>query len=217
MPTPERQKLSERETSAPSQAANLPMVDEAHASPEVRNLYAHFREAFGRPQIPGILQCFATHPSLLEHMMGLAQSMLFTEGALGRVQKEMIATAISSRNRCAYCADSHGFSLTVHGGPPELLAAAMECDATSLAFLPEQRVLISFVQKLTDDSASVEPDDIDTLRVSGWNDLQIAETIHITALFACFNRVVNGFGLSSQDLLGVARAEAAQGLEGGGQ
>jgi hypothetical protein len=39
------------------------------------------------------------------------------------------------------------------------------------------------------------------MREAGWSDLQIAEAIHVTALFACFNRVVNGFGLSSQGLL----------------
>ena len=212
---PEYQQLAERELSTPVQAANLPVVDETHAPPEVAQLYARFREVFGRPQIPGILQCFATHPPLLEHMMGLAQSMLFTEGALGRLQKEMIATAVSSRNRCAYCADSHGFFLRVHGGSPELLAAAMACNTGSPSFHPAQSALICFVQKITDDSASITSDDIEQLRAMGWTDQQIAEAIHVAALFACFNRVVNAFGLPSQDLLGIY-APKAESATGGG-
>jgi hypothetical protein len=36
---------------------------------------------------------------------------------------------------------------------------------------------------------------------SGWSELQIAEAIHVTALFATFNRVANSFGLRSQSLL----------------
>ncbi len=36
---------------------------------------------------------------------------------------------------------------------------------------------------------------------AGWSDLQITEAIHLTALFAGFNRVVNAFGLPSQELL----------------
>jgi uncharacterized peroxidase-related enzyme len=201
MTMPEKQKLAELYAHTPVQAANLPVVDEAHASPEVTQLYNRFREMFGRPQVPWILQCFATHPPLLEHMMGLAHSMLFTDGALGRLQKEMISTAVSSRNRCAYCTDSHAFSMRLHGASPELLAATVACDTGSHFFDPAQRALIHFAQKMTDDSASINPADIETLRASGWNDLQIAETIHVAALFACFNRVVNGFGLPSQDLL----------------
>src|ERR1700744_2815670 len=128
MVTPEYQQLAERGPSAPVQAENLPVVDEAQASPEVAELYARFRESFGRPQIPGILQCFATPPPLLEHMMGLAQSMLFTDGALGRATKELIVTFVSARNRCEYCAESYGYSLCMNGGSPDLLTAAMTCD-----------------------------------------------------------------------------------------
>jgi uncharacterized peroxidase-related enzyme len=215
MVTPEYQQLAEREPSAPVQAANLSVVDEAHASPEVAELYARFRKTFGRPRIPGILQCFATHPPLLEHMMGLAQSMLFTDGALGRMQKELIATAVSSRNRCSYCTDSHGYFLRVHGGSPGLLKAAMACDTNSQWFDPAQSRLICFVQKITDDSASITSDDVASLRASGWTDLQIAGAIHVTALFACFNRVVNAFGLPSQDLLGTYNSETENVAEGG--
>jgi alkylhydroperoxidase family enzyme len=47
----------------------------------------------------------------------------------------------------------------------------------------------------------VTPADIALMRNAGWNDLQIAETIHVTALFASFNRVVSAFGLPPQELL----------------
>jgi uncharacterized peroxidase-related enzyme len=180
---------------------NLPVIDEIHASPEVAELYAHFRDAFGRPNVPGILQCFATHPPLLEHMMGLAKSMLFTDGALGRTNKEMLATFVSARNSCEYCADSHGYSLRMNGGSMDMLEAAMKCNAHSKSINPAQTALLVFVEKVTDNSQSITPGDVETLRVAGWSDLQIAEAIHFAALFACFNRVVNAFGLPSQGML----------------
>jgi uncharacterized peroxidase-related enzyme len=187
----------------PIQSTNLPIVNEDDAPPEVERLYTRFRTDFGRPRIPGILQCFATHPPLLEHMMGLAQSMLFADGALDRQHKEMIATFVSSLNSCAYCADSHGFFLRANGGSPELLTAVMECEVDSKEFTSQQRSLLRFVQKITDGAQNVTRADIESLHISGWTDLQIAEVIHVTALFACFNRVANAFGLPSQDLLAV--------------
>jgi uncharacterized peroxidase-related enzyme len=186
---------------SPTQSANLPIVNDDDATPEVERLYTKFRTDFGRPHVPGILRCFATHPPLLEHMMGLAQSMLFIDGALDRQHKEIIATFVSSRNSCAYCADSHGFFLRTNGGSAELLTAVMACEVDSSEFTSQQSALLRFVQKVTDDAQSVTRADIELLHVSGWTDLQIAEAIHVTALFACFNRVVNAFGLPSQDLL----------------
>ncbi|WP_353069190.1 peroxidase-related enzyme [Tunturibacter empetritectus] len=185
----------------PIQSTNLPIVNENDAPPEVERLYMRFRTDFGRPRVPGILQCFATHPPLLEHMMGLAQSMLFVDGALDRRHKELIATFVSSLNSCAYCADSHGFFLRTNGGSQELLTAVMQCEVDSKEFTSQQGSLLRFVQKITDDAQSVSRVDIELLHDSGWTDLQIAEAIHVTALFACFNRVVNAFGLPSQDLL----------------
>ncbi len=201
MPLPEYQKLAENRPTTPIQATNLPLKDEADASREVKQLYEQFRQTFGRPEVPGILQCFATHPALLEHMMGLAQTMLFSPGALGRANKEMLATFVSAHNHCAYCADSHGFFLRVNGGSSELHTAATTCDLHSASLSPQQQALLHFVQQITQDSRSITPQDVEQLRNAGWTDPQIAETIHLTALFACFNRVVNAFGLPSQNLL----------------
>ena len=180
---------------------NLPLVSEQNASPEVTRLYAQYREHFGRPQIPGIVQCFATHPPLLEHMLGIAQSMLFVDGALDRRHKEMLAAFVSASNRCAYCADSHGYFFRAQGGSPEALDAVMACNLESPAMTPTQRAWLSFARKVTENSQAITPADIEALRAAGWNDLQIAETIHITALFASFNRIANAFGLPSQELL----------------
>ncbi len=197
----EYEKLAEDGVQSTVDARNLAIVSEAYAPPEVERIYAQFRERFGRPQVPGILQCFATHPPLLEHMMGLAETMLFSEGHLGRTNKEMLATFVSARNSCEYCADSHGFFLRMNGGSGELLEAAMTCDLHSASLAPDQRELLRFVVKVTDAAESIEPRDTEALRAAGWTDPQIAEAIHLAGLFACFNRVVNAFGLKSQSLL----------------
>ncbi len=185
----------------PIMTTQIPIIEEADASPEVRALYAEFRERFKRPHVPGILKCFATHPPLLEHVMRLAESMLFSEGALGRCNKELIATFLSTRNGCAYCADSHGASLLQQSGSLDLLQAAMTCDFASSALTAQQQALLRFVGNINDIAGRLECADIAELRAVGWNDLQIAEAVHLAALFACFNRVVSAFGVPSQELL----------------
>jgi uncharacterized peroxidase-related enzyme len=202
MNTPEYELLGRQPRKpATMEARNLPAVREEDASPEVARLYAQFRSRFGRPQVPGILQCFATHPPLLEHMMALSESLLFADGALTRRQKEMIATFVSSSNRCAYCADSHGFFFRVHGGSSESLEALLVCDLQASSLSPQEQTLLAFAAAVNRGGEEISPADIQRMRDHGWTDLQLAETIHLTALFATFNRVVNAFGLPAQALL----------------
>ena len=201
MTLPEYERPSTRAGASTVLAANLPAVDEETASPEVQQLYRRFRDDFGRPQVPGILQCFATHPPLLEHMIGLAKDMLFVDGALGRQNKEMISAFVSASNRCDYCSDSHAYSFRAQGGARDTIQAVLACDLSSDAITPKQRTLLQFAKKITDDSQALKSEDMNAMRAAGWTDLQIAEAIHVTALFATFNRVVNAFGLPSQQLL----------------
>ncbi|WP_158944431.1 carboxymuconolactone decarboxylase family protein [Granulicella sp. S190] len=201
MKTPEDEQPAQRSDFEQIQAANLPVVKEGSATPEVQRLYQQFRAEFDRPQVPGILQCFATHPPLLDHMMGLAKSMLFVAGALGRQHKEMISTFVSARNSCEYCADSHAYSFRLNGGSAPALNSVLACDLESLSLKAEERILLRFVKKISENSHTITSADIEAMRLAGWTDLQIAEAIHVTALFACFNRIVNAFGLPSQEML----------------
>jgi hypothetical protein len=56
-------------------------------------------------------------------------------------------------------------------------------------------------------SHQIAKGDVDALLQSGWSQLQIAEAVHVTALFATFNRVANVFGLASQGLLALYESD----------
>jgi len=191
----------------PSQAKNLGWVEENGASSEVAELYQHFRSRFGRPDVPGILKCFATHPYLLRHMMDLSESLIFSDGHLSRRHKEMIATLVSSENVCPYCADSHGYFLRMHGGSANALCAIQQDQLDSISLSAPEQVLLAFAGKINRQSHEITRADIDTLVDSGWSELQIAEAVHVAALFATFNRVANAFGLASQGLLDLLDGE----------
>ena len=187
----------------PAQTAipNIPVIEESAATGEVAALYDHFRTHFGRPDVPGILKCFATHPPLLKQMMDLSESLIFAEGALTRKHKEMIATLISAQNLCPYCADSHGFFLRVHGGTAKTLDALQTGDLGSSGLSGAEQALLNFARKVNLTSHQIDREDVNHLLQAGWSEVQIAEAIHITSLFATFNRVANAFGLGSQELL----------------
>jgi uncharacterized peroxidase-related enzyme len=179
----------------------IPIVEEQTATGDVAEAYADYRALFGRDHVPGILKCFATHPPLLEQMIALASTLLFTESHLSRKIKEMIATYISALNSCPYCFDSHASSLRTQGGSDELLQALSNANLDSTSLSLRDRRMLDFVGKVTIESYKISPADIDLMKGVGWDQQEIAEAVHITALFACFNRVANAFGLPSQNLL----------------
>jgi uncharacterized peroxidase-related enzyme len=179
----------------------LPVIEEAEATGEVADAYEYYRENFGRPTVPGILKCFSSSPETLRIIIQLGSTLVFSEGVLGRRIKEMIATYVSALNECPYCLDSHGASLRTQGGDESLLNALVAGKLEDRSITVPESHLLEFVRKVTVESHRVDDEDILNLRASGWDEKQIAESIHVAAMFACFNRVANAFGLPSQELL----------------
>ena len=184
-----------------SSTTNLPVVDRESATGEVAALYQHYRSAFGRSEVPGIVKCFATNTAMLRSMMDLAQNFLFTESELSRCHKEMIAAFVSNRNQCPYCADSHGYFMSLHGGSAEALCAVRQGDLASSALSAAEQELLRFADKVNSASETIWREDIAQLQQAGWSNQQISEAIHVASLFSTFNRIANAFGLQSQGLL----------------
>lgn len=201
MTTPEYELLSKLARPAlATQRTHIPLVEEADASDALAAVYSRFRKSFGRSDIPPTLTCFSSSPELLDSIVRMSSLLLFSDGVLGRRTKEMIASLVSRLNECPYCLDSHAFFLRAHGG--EALVEPLVKGQLDSPELPEKdRALLDFVSKVNDASHSIRLDDIDLLRNAGWADDQIAEAVHLGAIFAFFNRVANAFGLVSQGLL----------------
>lgn len=181
---------------APS-STNLPLVEERAASEEIRKLFAQYREQFSRNDLPGILLCFATNAGLLNGMLQIAEELLFVESLLTQRHKEMLATYISRQNECPYCADSHGALLGAQGGSVEMICSLQNGDLNTELFTNAELTLLKFAAKVNAASSTITRADVEAATDAGWTEAQIAETVHIAALFAAFNRIANGFGLRS--------------------
>jgi hypothetical protein len=53
-------------------------------------------------QIPGIMRTMSPKPESMALVQELASMMHFSDGALTRRQKELVATYVSGLNRCKY-------------------------------------------------------------------------------------------------------------------
>jgi alkylhydroperoxidase family enzyme len=70
---------------------------------------------------------------------------------------------------------------------------------------PAERALMDYVKLITDAAYRSTAEDVEKLRVAGWNEEQISEAVYITAMFAFFNRVADAFGIPSQNYLATGK------------
>lgn len=191
-----RLKALERRRVAPS-STNLFLVDERTVNEEVRTLFAQYRERFARTDLPGVVLCFATNPALLKGMIQIAEGFIFGDSLLSRRHKEMLATYVSQQNTCPYCADSHGALLGTLRGSPEVICALQHADLNAQLLTSAELALLKFAGRVNTNSSAITRADVEAAIGAGWTEPQVAEAVHIAALFAAFNRVANGFGLPS--------------------
>ncbi len=75
-------------------------VPDDQAQGKLADAYRDFRERFGI--VPNIMQAFSLRPELTDLFARLSTTVTFGGSRLTRVQEEMIATVVSSINRCHY-------------------------------------------------------------------------------------------------------------------
>jgi len=81
--------------------ARIKMVDEADAAGPLAELYAAAKSRSVAKVVPDILRTMSLRPDFLT-AIDSASRLHFSDGALTRVQHEMIASYVSALNRCRY-------------------------------------------------------------------------------------------------------------------
>jgi len=78
------------------------------------------------------------------------------------------------------------------------LVEALEKDYTSAPISPQDRVMLDYVVKLTQDATKVWKDDIGRLRSVGFDDRGILQITLIASWFNYINRVADALGVGRE-------------------
>ena len=155
-------------------------------------IFENIQAGFGF--IPNFYRAQTMRPDLVEAEVKLMASILITDGALTRQQKEYLFLVCSAANLSTYCVTAHCEivrMLGIEGPEPEQIAVDYASTNIPVAF----KALLSFARKLNDFPTQMGKDDIDALRTYGFHDQQIMETAVIVG-FAKFANFVS-FGLGT--------------------
>jgi AhpD family alkylhydroperoxidase len=107
-----------------SMTTAVPMIDEATASPEVKDVFDDIKTTRDTDYINNFWRVLASDPATLRRIWGGLKEVM-APGALDPLVKEMIYLAISISNGCAYCSSSHGAAAKGKGMTKEMFTELM--------------------------------------------------------------------------------------------
>jgi uncharacterized peroxidase-related enzyme len=140
--------------------------------------------------VPNVLVAYAFDTVKLEAFVAMYNDLMLGESGLSRLEREMIAVAVSSQNRCYYCLTAHGAAVRQYSGNP-LLGEQIVMNYRVARLNKRQRAMLDFALKLTASPWSVEDGDREKLRRAGFSDRDIWDISAVIGFFNMSNRVAS--------------------------
>ena len=157
-------------------------------SPDMAAYFAKCEEKLGF--VPNVLKAYAFDGAKLSAFVAMYNDLMLAPCGLSKLEREMIAVAVSSHNRCYYCLVAHGAAVrALSGDPPLGELMAMNYRAARLS--TRERAMLDFAVKLTAEPWRVEEEDREGLRRAGFTDRDIWDIAAVAAFFNMSNRVAS--------------------------
>jgi len=157
-------------------------------SPDMESYFAKCREKLGF--VPNVLSAYAFDNAKLEAFAAMYNDLMLAPSGLSKLEREMIAVAVSSANRCYYCLVAHGAAVRALSGDPAL-GELMVMNYRAARLSKRQRAMLDFAVKLTVESWAVEEPDREALRRAGFTDRDIWDIAAVAGFFNMTNRVAS--------------------------
>ena len=98
--------------------------------------------------MPNVLKAYAFDMAKLEAFVAMYNDLMLAPSGLSKLEREMIAVAVSSQNRCYYCLVAHGAAVRQYSGDP-VLGELMVMNYRAARLSKRQRAMLDFAVKLT--------------------------------------------------------------------
>jgi uncharacterized peroxidase-related enzyme len=148
--------------------------------------------------VPNVLRAYAFDNAKLRAFIAMADDLMLADSGLSKLEREMIAVAVSSVNHCHYCLAAHGAAVRQRASDPvlgELIAQNWRA-----ADLPaRQKAMLAFAVKLTEEPDKIEEADRQGLREAGLGDRDIWDIAAVAAFYNMSNRLAAATDMRPND------------------
>lgn len=150
--------------------------------------FATCREKLGF--VPNVLHAFAFDNAKLRAFIDMANDLMQGDSGLSKLEREMIATAVSAVNHCHYCLTAHGAGVRFRSGDPEMGELIVQ-NYRAADLEPRQKAMLDFAVKLTVRPAEIEEADREALREAGFTDRDIWDIAAVAGFYNMSNRIAS--------------------------
>jgi len=174
----------------------IDVVDREKTDAELKRVYERIQGTRGR--ISNIFLSQSLNPGALEAHLDLYLRIMFGQGTLTRLEREMIAVTVSATNNCEYCVAHHSAAMSKYLPDGEFIKLFAK-DFESVNLEPKVKAMLRYASKLTTVPSAVSAGDIAELRRVGFADPEILHIAMITSYFNFVNRLASGLGVSIEE------------------
>jgi uncharacterized peroxidase-related enzyme len=160
----------------------------AEMTPAMRAYFDKCTEKLGF--VPNVLKAYAFDMAKLEAFVAMYNDLMLAPSGLSKLEREMIAVAVSSHNRCYYCLAAHGAAVRTLSEDP-VLGELMVMNYRAARLDRRQRAMLDFAVKLTAEPWAIEESDRAALRDAGFTDRDIWDIAAVAGFFNMSNRVAS--------------------------
>jgi uncharacterized peroxidase-related enzyme len=140
--------------------------------------------------VPNVLLAYAFDMAKLETFVAMYDDLMLGESGLSKLEREMIAVAVSSQNRCYYCLTAHGAAVRRFSGNA-LLGEQLVMNYRVARLNKRQRAMLDFAVKLTASPWTIEDGDRERLKRVGFSERDIWDISAVAGFFNMSNRVAS--------------------------
>ncbi|NMG38278.1 peroxidase-related enzyme [Chelativorans sp. ZYF759] len=174
----------------------LELEADSELSEATKAYFDKCREKLGL--VPNVLLAYAFDDRKLRAFTDMYNDLMLGDSGLSKLEREMIAVAVSSVNHCYYCLTAHGAAVRQLSGDPRLgEQMAMNYRAAELS--SRQKAMLDFAVKLTERPDMMEESDRQALRDAGFSDRDIWDIASVAAFFNMSNRVAAAVDMRPND------------------
>lgn len=148
--------------------------------------------------LPNVLAAYAFDEVKLQAFTLLYNDLMLGPSGLSKLEREMIAVAVSSINHCYYCLAAHGAAVRGLSGRPEL-GEQLVMNYRIADISDKQMAMLDFAAKLTSDPAAIVEADRQKLRDAGFSDRDIWDIASVVGFFNMSNRVAAASDMQPND------------------
>jgi uncharacterized peroxidase-related enzyme len=172
----------------PKHITALDLQEPAELDPDIAKYFAVCEEKLGL--VPNVLKAYAFDQSKLRNFMNFYNELMLGESGLSKLEREMIAVAVSAVNHCVYCLVAHGAAVRQLSGDPTL-GDLLLMNYRVAELEPRQRAMLDFAVKMTERPAEMSEEDRQGLRDHGFSDADIFDIAATAGFFNMTNRVAS--------------------------